>query len=100
MKAARSWSASWIARRSSWAWTRRSKSRPPPVVAPETEEQRARAREALRLWTKFAVDPKDFQGKDLSMITLERLKEVLSDDPNSGEFTWKDIPSLQEHETV
>ena len=39
---------------------------PPRVVAPETEEQRARAREALRVWTRFAVDPKDFQGKDLS----------------------------------
>ena len=39
---------------------------PPPTVAPETEEQRARAREALRVWTRFAVDPKDFQGKDLS----------------------------------
>ena len=38
---------------------------PPPVVVPESEEQRARAREALKIWTKFAVDPKDFQGKDL-----------------------------------
>ena len=38
---------------------------PPPIVAPETEEQRARAREALKTWTKFCVDPKDFQG-DLS----------------------------------
>ena len=38
---------------------------PPPVVVPETEEQRARAREALKMWTKFAVDPKYFQGKDL-----------------------------------
>ena len=37
----------------------------PPVVAPETEEQRARAREALKTWTKFRIDPKDFQGKDL-----------------------------------
>ena len=39
---------------------------PPPVVVPETEEQRARAREALKTWTRFAVDPKDFRGKDLS----------------------------------
>ena len=38
---------------------------PPPVVVPETEEQRARAREALKMWTKFPIDPKDFQGKDL-----------------------------------
>ena len=38
----------------------------PPVVAPETEEQRARAREALKIWCKFQIDPKDFQGKDLS----------------------------------
>ena len=39
---------------------------PPPSVPPESEEQRARAREALRVWTRFAVDPKDFKGKDLS----------------------------------
>ena len=39
---------------------------PPPVVVPETEEQRARAREALKTWTKFCVDPKDFQRRDLS----------------------------------
>ena len=39
---------------------------PPPIVAPESEEQRARAREALRVWTRFAVDPKDFGGKNLS----------------------------------
>ena len=38
----------------------------PPVVLPETEEQRARAREALKMWTKFSVNPADFQGKDLS----------------------------------
>ena len=39
---------------------------PPPVVVPESEEQRARAREALKTWTKFCVDPKDFQSRDLS----------------------------------
>lgn len=39
---------------------------PPPTVLPETEEQRARAREVLKLWTKFSVNPADFQGKDLS----------------------------------
>ena len=39
---------------------------PPPIVVPETEEQRARAREALKIWTKFQVDPKDFQSRDLS----------------------------------
>jgi hypothetical protein len=39
---------------------------PPPVVVPETEEQRTRAREALKMWTKFSVDPKDFQSRDLS----------------------------------
>ena len=39
---------------------------PPPTVVPETEEQRARAREALKVWTKFCVDPKDFQSRDLS----------------------------------
>ena len=39
---------------------------PPPAVAPETEEQRARAREAFKTWCKFQIDPKDFQGKDLS----------------------------------
>ena len=38
----------------------------PPVVAPETEEQRARASEALKQWTKFCIDPKDFQSRDLS----------------------------------
>ena len=37
---------------------------PPPVVAPESEEQRARAREALKTWCKFSVNPADFQGKD------------------------------------
>ena len=39
---------------------------PPPVVVPETEEQRAGARQALKLWTKFQVNPADFQGKDLA----------------------------------
>ena len=29
----------------------------PPIVVPETEEQRARAREALKTWCKFQVDP-------------------------------------------
>jgi hypothetical protein len=38
----------------------------PPNVPPETEEQRARARAALRQWTKFACDPKDFISPDLS----------------------------------
>ena len=38
---------------------------PPPSVPPENEEQRARAREALKTWCKFQIDPKDFQGKDL-----------------------------------
>jgi hypothetical protein len=38
---------------------------PPPVVVPENEEQRPRAREALKVWTKFRIDLKDFQGKDL-----------------------------------
>jgi hypothetical protein len=37
----------------------------PPTVAPETEEQRARARAALRQWTKFACDPKDFISPNL-----------------------------------
>ena len=37
----------------------------PPTVAPETEEQRARAREALKTWMKFRIDPEDFRGKDL-----------------------------------
>jgi hypothetical protein len=39
---------------------------PPPVVVPETEEQRARVRAALREWTKFRIDPKDFISPDLS----------------------------------
>jgi hypothetical protein len=39
---------------------------PPPVVVPETEEQRARAREALKTWCKFAVNPADFMSKDVS----------------------------------
>jgi hypothetical protein len=38
----------------------------PPTVAPETEEQRARAHAALRQWTKFNPDPKDFISPDLS----------------------------------
>jgi hypothetical protein len=38
----------------------------PPNVPPETEEQRARARDALKQWTKFCIDPKDFQSRDLS----------------------------------
>jgi predicted transcriptional regulator len=42
-----------------------SKVEAPPVVAPETEEQRTRAREALKTWTKFCIDPKDFQVKGL-----------------------------------
>jgi len=48
-----------------------SKVEAPPVVAPETEEQRTRAREALKTWTKFCIDPKDFQVKGLRMITVE-----------------------------
>jgi hypothetical protein len=32
---------------------------------PETEEQRARAREALKRWTTFAPKPEDFQGRDV-----------------------------------
>ena len=46
---------------------------------------------ALKMWTKFRVDPKDFRGRDLSMIPLERIKEVLSYDRYSGEFAWKDM---------
>ena len=38
----------------------------PPTVAPESEEMRAKARETLRTWCKFSVNPADFQGKDLS----------------------------------
>ena len=38
---------------------------PPPTVPPESEEARARAREALKTWCKFSVNPADFQGKDL-----------------------------------
>ena len=41
------------------------KAEAPPVVAPETEEQRARARAALKQWTKFEIDPKDFQSTAL-----------------------------------
>jgi hypothetical protein len=49
------------------AWHGRAgEGRTAPVVVPETEEQRARAREALKTWTKFCVDPKDFQSRDLS----------------------------------
>ena len=65
---------------------------PSPLVVPESEEQRARAREALKLWTKFQVNPGRLPGKrPFLMIALERLKEVLSYEPYSGEFTWKDI---------
>ena len=39
---------------------------PPPSVPPESEETRARARDALKQWTKFCIDPKDFQSRDLS----------------------------------
>jgi hypothetical protein len=39
---------------------------PPPTVPPESEEQRARAHAALRQWTKFCIDPKDFQSTELS----------------------------------
>jgi hypothetical protein len=35
---------------------------PPPTVPPESEEARARAREALKTWCKFSVNPADFQG--------------------------------------
>ena len=38
---------------------------PPRTVAPESEEARARAREALKTWCRFQVDPQDFQGKDV-----------------------------------
>ena len=33
---------------------------------PETEEERARVREALKTWCKFAVNPADFMSKDVS----------------------------------
>ena len=36
---------------------------PPPVVAPESEEMRARAREALKTWCKFTVNPTIFRVK-------------------------------------
>ena len=39
---------------------------PPPSVPPESEETRSRAREALKMWCKFSVNPADFMGKDLS----------------------------------
>ena len=42
------------------------KTEAPPNVPPETEEQRARARAALRAWTRFDVNPKDFISPDLS----------------------------------
>ena len=38
------------------------KTEPPPTVPPETEEQRARARAALRQWTRFDPRPEDFRG--------------------------------------
>ena len=34
----------------------------PPVVVHETEEERARVREALKTWCKFAVNPADFMS--------------------------------------
>ena len=43
-----------------------AKTEAPPTVPPETEEQRARARAALRQWTRFDVNPKDFISPDLS----------------------------------
>ena len=39
---------------------------PPPVVPAESDEQRAKARETLKTWCKFSINPADFQGKDLS----------------------------------
>jgi hypothetical protein len=42
------------------------KTEPPPNVPPETEEQRARVRDAIKQWTKFCIDPNDFQSRDLS----------------------------------
>jgi hypothetical protein len=36
---------------------------PPPMVAPESEEMRARAREALKTWCKFTVNPTIFRVK-------------------------------------
>ena len=42
------------------------KTEAPPNVPPETEEQRARARAALRAWNRFDVNPKDFISPDLS----------------------------------
>jgi hypothetical protein len=42
------------------------KTEAPPSVPPETEEQRARVRAALRQWTRFDVNPKDFINPDLS----------------------------------
>jgi hypothetical protein len=37
-----------------------------PNVPPETEAQRAHTRAAFRQWTKFCIDPKDFQSTELS----------------------------------
>ena len=65
---------------------------PPPVVVPESEEARARAREALKTWLQVFCQSSRFPGqRPRLMITLERLKEVLSYNRYSGEFTWKDM---------
>ena len=76
------------------------KVKPPPVVVPETEEQRARARQALKTWTKSVSIPRIFRAETCHDHD-KWLREVLSYDPYSGEFTWIDIaPSLQEHEAA